>query len=256
MASHRISRPDVTKANDCWTMNFISDALFNGKRFRALTIMDQFTRECLAIRADQNIRGEQVVALMSQLSAACGVPKRLQTDNGSEFIRKALDKWAYENRVTMGFSRPGRLIDNPFIESFNGSFRDECLNIHWFLSLADAREKIENWRVEYEMPSRVQPFPPSLGTRKHPTWTVRSANRRLFVSRFLFLRLDQILAAAHKARSGKTTWLCFGVRLKEHFSLQCPWSFYRDQVSNTPFAKQENRGVEAATRTRSGSRRA
>ena len=130
-------------------MDFVSDALFNGKSFRALTVMDQFTRECLASYADQHIKGEQVVALMRQLTAIRGIPRRLQTDNGSEFISHTLDRWAYEHQVTMDFSRPGRPTDNPFIESFNGSFRDECLNIHWFLSLADAREKIENWRVEY-----------------------------------------------------------------------------------------------------------
>ena len=77
------------------------------------------------------------------------VPERIKVDNGSEFISKALDKWAYDNQVTLDFSRPGKPTDNPFIESFNGSFRDECLNIHWFLSLADAREKIEAWRQEY-----------------------------------------------------------------------------------------------------------
>lgn len=149
MASHRSARPDVTKPNDCWTFAFVSDALFNGKRFRALTVMDQFTRQCLAIHADQNIKGEGVVALMRQLSAAHGLPKRLQTDNGSEFISKAFDRWAYENGVTMAFSRPGRPTEDPFIEAFNGAFRDECLNIHWFLSLEDAREEIETWRVDY-----------------------------------------------------------------------------------------------------------
>ena len=76
-------------------------------------------------------------------------PDSIQVDNGSEFISKALDKRAYENKVTLDFSRPGKLTDNPFIESFNGSFRDECLNSHWFLSLNDAREKIETWREEY-----------------------------------------------------------------------------------------------------------
>lgn len=130
-------------------MDFVSDALFNGKRFRALTVMDQFTRECLAIFADQHIKGDHVAALMSQLAAVRGTPKRLQTDNGSEFISKALDRWAYEHGVTMDFSRPGRPTDNPFIKSFNGSFRDRCLNIHWVLSLQDAREKIETWRVDY-----------------------------------------------------------------------------------------------------------
>ena len=78
-----------------------------------------------------------------------GLPKWIQVDNGSEFISKAPDKWAYEHGVQLDFSRPGKPTDNPFIESFNGSFRDECLNVHWFLSLADAQEKIENWRIEY-----------------------------------------------------------------------------------------------------------
>jgi putative transposase len=143
MASHCASRPGVIQTNDCWSMDFVSDALFNGKRFRALTVMDQFTRECLAIYADQPIKGEQVVALMRQLTAIRGIPRRLQTDNGSEFISKTLDRWAYEHQITMDFSCPGRPTDNPYIESFNRSFRDECLNTHWFLSLADAREKIE-----------------------------------------------------------------------------------------------------------------
>ena len=149
MASHRSARPEITHADDCWTMDFVSDALFNGRRFRALTVIDQFTRECLAIYADPHIKGEQVVALMRQLTASRGIPKRLQTDNGSEFISETLDRWAYEHRVKMDFARTGRPTDNPFIESFNGSFRDECLNIYWFLSLDDAREKIENWRVDY-----------------------------------------------------------------------------------------------------------
>jgi putative transposase len=148
-AARRLRRPDVAEANDCWTMDFVSDVLFDGRRFRALTIIDQYTRECLAIHADQSIKGEQVVSILKQLSACHGVPKRIQTDNGSEFASRAFDRWAYEHQVTLDFSRPGRPTDNPFIESFNGSFRDECLNTHWFLSLQDAREKIEIWRQDY-----------------------------------------------------------------------------------------------------------
>jgi putative transposase len=149
MAAHRVQRPEVLEANDCWTMDFVSDALFDNRRFRALTVIDQFTRECLAIHADQSIKGKDVVRLMQWLVLQRGAPKRIQTDNGSEFISKVLDKWAYEHAVTMDFSRPGKATDNPFIESFNGSFRDECLNVHWFLSLEDAREKIDCWREEY-----------------------------------------------------------------------------------------------------------
>lgn len=86
---------------------------------------------------------------MNHLKALCGAPKRIRVDNGSEFISHTLDHWAYENGVTLDFSRPGKPTDNPFIESFNGSFRDECLNLHWFLSIDDAREKIEFWRSDY-----------------------------------------------------------------------------------------------------------
>lgn len=149
-AAHRMERPDVTAIDQCWSMDFVADNLFNGKRIRALTVVDNFSRECLAIHVDQGVKGEHVVGVMNaiqQLHDRC--PDRIQVDNGSEFISKVLDKWAYENQVVLDFSRPGKPTDNPFIESFNGSFRDECLNSHWFLSLEDARGKIEAWREEY-----------------------------------------------------------------------------------------------------------
>ena len=104
----------------------------------------------MLIHVDHSIRGEHVVDIMKHMQQCHDrCPGRVQVDNGSEFISKVLDKWAYENGVTLDFSRPGKPTDNPFIESFNGSFRDECLNSHWFLSLDDAREKIELWREEY-----------------------------------------------------------------------------------------------------------
>src|SRR5690606_9254319 len=114
----------------------VADQLFDGRKFRALTVVDNYSRKCLAIEADQGLRGEQVVNVMEALKAHYGkVPERIQVDNGSEFISKALDKWAYDNRVILDFSRLGKPTDNPYIESFNGSFRDECLSVHWFLSL-------------------------------------------------------------------------------------------------------------------------
>jgi putative transposase len=148
-AAHRTERPAVTRANDCWSMDFVADQLFNGQRIRALTVVDNFSRECLAITVDTRLKGDDVVATMDHLMALRRLPKRIQVDNGSEFISKALDQWAYEHQVTLDFSRPGKPTDNPHIESFNGSFRDECLNLHWFLSLEDAREKIEGWRMDY-----------------------------------------------------------------------------------------------------------
>jgi putative transposase len=131
-------------------MDFVSDGLFDGCKFRALTIVDNYSRECLAIHIGKSLKGADVVNVLEQLRIGRGIiPKRIQTDNGSEFISREMDKWAYEHKVTMAYSRPGRPTDNPFIESFNGSFRDECLNAHWFLSLEDAAKKIETWRKDY-----------------------------------------------------------------------------------------------------------
>jgi putative transposase len=131
-------------------MDFVQDQLFDGRKFRCLTVVDNYSRYCHAIRVDKSIKGIDVVAVMEALRKENGlVPKRIQVDNGSEFISKEFNKWAYENGVTLHYSRPGKPTDNAFIESFNGSFRDEYLNTHWFLSLKDAYEKINHWVEEY-----------------------------------------------------------------------------------------------------------
>lgn len=114
-AGHRQERPAVTAADQCWSMDFVADNLFNGRRIRALTVVDNFSRECPAIEVGQGLRGDDVVAVMARLKQLQRrVPERFQTDNGSEFISKALDKWAYENGVTIDFSRPGKPTDNAF----------------------------------------------------------------------------------------------------------------------------------------------
>ncbi len=140
---------ETTAINQCWSMDFVSDSLFNGNRFRTLTVVDNFSREILRLHANSGIKGSEVVEIMEELKHTRGLPNTIKIDNGPEFISKDLDKWAYENGVSLEFSRPGRPTDNAMIESFNRSFRDECLNVHWFLSLEDAREKIESFRVEY-----------------------------------------------------------------------------------------------------------
>ena len=151
-AAHRLERPDLNNLYQCWSMDFVSDQLFDGRKFRALTIVDNFSRYCYAISVGQSLKGTNVVEAMERLKEQNGrVPKRIQMDNGSEFISKDLDRWAYENNVTLDYSRPGKPTDNPFIESFNGSFRDECLNTNWFLSMEDAADKIEDWRMEYNL---------------------------------------------------------------------------------------------------------
>ena len=150
-ASHR--KPSVGNAyilHECWSMDFVSDQLYDGSRFRALTVVDNFSRKCLAIHAGKSLKGSDVVGVMRQITQVVNYcPKRIKVDNGSEFISKVLDKWAYENKVELDFSRPGKPTDNPYIESFNGSFRDECLNANWFFSLEDAQEKFDIWREDY-----------------------------------------------------------------------------------------------------------
>gem|GEM_PF-166219 len=135
-AANRERQPAATAANELWSMDCILDALFDGRRLRALTVADAHTREALAIDVDQGIKGEQVVAAMTRIASLRGAPRAIRADNGPEFM-------------TLDFSRPGKPRDNAFVESFNGRLRDECLNTHWCLSLADARAKIEAWRRDY-----------------------------------------------------------------------------------------------------------
>jgi len=148
-AAHRSQPPPTTAINQSWAMDFVSDQLYDGRKLRALTLVDVHTRECLAIWVDQGIRGDDVVRTLGSVVALRGQSERIQVDNGPEFVSKALDRWAYEHGVELAFSRPGKPTDNAHIEAFNGRLRQECLNQHWFLSLSDAREKIEAWRRGY-----------------------------------------------------------------------------------------------------------
>lgn len=129
-AAHRLERPQLTSLHQCWSMDFVQDQLFDGRKFRCLTIVDNFSRYCHGIRVGKSIKGIDVVEVMEALKKQNElVPQRIQVDNG-KFISKDFDKWAYENEVTLDYSRRGKPTDNAFIESFNGSFRDECLNAH------------------------------------------------------------------------------------------------------------------------------
>lgn len=142
-AAHRVERVLASRPDESWSMDFVSDALFDGRRLRALTVIDNFTRESLAVEVDQGITGQRVAEVLEGISSTRGsFPERIFLDNGPEFVSKALDLWAYEHGVTLDFSRPGKPTDNAMIESFNGRLRDECLNVNWFLSLEDARAKI------------------------------------------------------------------------------------------------------------------
>jgi putative transposase len=135
--------------NRRWSMDFQHDLLATGQRFRSLNIVDDFSRECPAIEVDTSLPGTRVVRVLDRLAETRGLPLEIVLDNGPEMICKALDEWAWRNGVRLNFIEPGKPTQNAFIESFNGRFRDECLNENWFLDLDDAREIIEAWRIDY-----------------------------------------------------------------------------------------------------------
>ena len=137
-------RPD-----EVWTMDFTQDAFASGRKFRTLNLMDGFTRDAPRIEVDTSLPGQRVVRVLEELKRRGRKPEAIVIDNGTEFTSQVVDQWAYENQVQLHFITPGRPMENGFIESFNGKFRDECLNENWFLDLADAREKIETWRCDY-----------------------------------------------------------------------------------------------------------
>lgn len=148
-AKLRDDRRPAIQANETWAMDFVHDQLATGRKVRILTIVDLFSRFSPMIDPRFSYRAEDVVAVLEQVCATVGYPKTIRVDQGSEFISRDLDLWAYANNVTLDFSRPGKPTDNAFIEAFNGRLRAECLNAHWFLTLADAREKLEAWRRDY-----------------------------------------------------------------------------------------------------------
>ena len=135
--------------NEVWSMDFVSDALANGRRIKVLTIVDDFSKESVDLVADFGISGHYVTRVLDQAARFRGYPKAIRTDQGPEFTGRALDQWAYRHGVQLKLIQAGKPTQNAFIESFNGRFRDECLNDHWFRSLAEARILISAWRRDY-----------------------------------------------------------------------------------------------------------
>jgi putative transposase len=148
-AGARVVLPSATQVNERWSMDFVTDWIITGRRFRALTIVDDYSRECPVIEVDTSIGGRRVVNVLDRLADTRGLPESITIDNGPEFAGKALDEWAYRKGIKLNFIRPGKPIENAYIESFNGRFRDECLNTNWFYSLGHARSIIEEWRKDY-----------------------------------------------------------------------------------------------------------
>ena len=168
-------RPE--QANHAWSYDFVSAITHDGRGLRLLTLIDEYTRECLAIESEQRLRGENGVRVLNRIKIQRGVPKMLYCDNGSEFSSQAMDLWAYQNGVRIAFSRPGKPTDNAFVESFNGTFRAECLDAHWFTTLTETRQIVETWRNEYNesRPHRA------LGERTPNEFANENAARRDFI---------------------------------------------------------------------------
>ena len=148
-AKLREGRIAATNSNETWAMDFVHDQLATGKKLRVLTVVDIFSKFSPVVDPRFNYRGEDVVQTLERVCKKTGYPKTIRVDQGSEFISRDLDLWAYHRNVVLDFSRPGKPTDNAFIESFNGKFRAECLNAHWFMSLDDARRKMEAWLKDY-----------------------------------------------------------------------------------------------------------
>lgn len=149
-AKLREDRQKAVGPNDVWAMDFVHDQLATGKKIRVLTVVDTFSRYVPVLDPRFSYRAEDVVGTLEQVCPRIGCPKTIRVDRGSEFVSRDLDLWAYTKGLTLYFSRPGKPTNNAYIEAFNCRFRAECLDVHWFLTLADAAEKMEDWRRYYD----------------------------------------------------------------------------------------------------------
>ena len=178
--AERMPLPTPSQRLERWSMDFTADTLADGRGFRTLNIVDDFTRECVAIEVDRSLPGLRVARVLDRLHAAIGLPQTIVVDNGPEFAGRTLDAWAYARGVTLRFIRPGKPIENAYVESFNGKFRDECLNEHWFVSLADAKAAIEAWRIDY---NTVRPHSSLAGRTPDQFARITEGARRLTPAR-------------------------------------------------------------------------
>ena len=145
----RVQAPCASRVNERWTMDLVSDALADGRRIRVLTVIDSFTRECLTMKVGQSLPAAAVTDALEEVIQKRGTPEAIQVGNGSEFTSNHFDAWAYLRGIQVDFIRPGKPVENAYIESFNGRLRDECLNSSWFQSLDDARRAVQDWRRDY-----------------------------------------------------------------------------------------------------------
>jgi putative transposase len=149
LSLHRGPAPRASTLGERWSMDFVHDQLLDGRAFRVLAVTDNWSRESVLVEAGFRLSGERVAKALSRVSGVRSLPRSITVDHGTEFTSRALDQWAWENRVQLDFTRPGKPTDNGLCESFNGRLRDECLNVNEFETIEQAREKIEAWRADY-----------------------------------------------------------------------------------------------------------
>lgn len=187
MVGPRIPMPVPARPNQHLSMDFVEDRLINGRKIRTLTIVDNFTRECPALEVDTSLGGRRVVRVLERLAERHGAPEAITIDNGTEFDSKVMDEWAFNRKVKLDFIRPGKPNENAYIESFNGKFRDECLNQNLFKTVDDARGIIETWRVDYN--------------EERPHSSLEELTPKEFVERH-FAKLEKQAAQKPRAQEG------------------------------------------------------
>jgi len=148
-AQVRVKPMPANRCGEHWSIDFLADQLADGRRFRIFAAVDNFSRECVCVEVGQSLTSQAVTAALDRAIARYGKPRIITLDNGSEFASNHFDWWAYQRGIQLDFISPGKPVENGMIESFNGKLRDECLNVHWFQSLEEARQLIEGWRQEY-----------------------------------------------------------------------------------------------------------
>ena len=145
----RVPLPVASMPNETWSMDFVHDSCANSSKIKVLTVVDDFTKFCPGLLTQSSIPGHRVTAFLDNLAIIHGYPGAIRVDNGPEFIGKHFQQWAQQRGIHIDYIEPGKPMDNAFVESFNGKFRDECLNEHWFANFHHAQEIIDNWRMEY-----------------------------------------------------------------------------------------------------------
>lgn len=186
---NRVSAPGATAPNQRWSMDFVHARLTDRRWFRVLTVVDQFTRECVLLHADWSMSGAKVAAALDPVIKKRGKPHSITCDNGSEFASRAMDAWAWQHQIQLVFITPGKPVENSYIESFNGRLRDEFLNVNIFFSLTDVRQQLQNWQKDYNVNR-----PHSALADQTPNEFVASWNK----ARFAFLTIDKAVRPTSK----------------------------------------------------------